>query len=53
MNSYKLLTGKVRFLVKRRFHIAFLILLRQFAKSPLFPHCQRGKLLSPSLAAGP
>jgi 23S rRNA pseudouridine2605 synthase len=30
-----------------------LILLRQFAKSPLFPLCQRGKLLSPSLAAGP
>ena len=26
-----------------------LILLRQFTKSPLFPLCQRGKLLSPSL----
>jgi len=29
---------------------ALLILLRQFTKSPLFPLCQRGKLLSPSLA---
>ena len=27
-----------------------IILLRQFIKSPLFPLCQRGKLLSPSLA---
>ena len=26
-----------------------LVLLRQFTKSPLFPLCQRGKLLSPSL----
>jgi len=30
-----------------------IILLRQFIKSPLFPLCQRGKLLFPSLAAGP
>ena len=29
--------------------ITVLILLRQFTKSPLFPLCQRGKLLSPSL----
>ena len=27
-----------------------IILLRQFIKSPLFPLCQRGKLLFPSLA---
>jgi len=29
MNSYKLLTGKVRFLVKRPFHIAFLNAIRK------------------------
>ena len=29
-----------------------IVLLRQFTKSPLFPLCQRGKLLSPSLAKG-
>ena len=29
MNSYKLLTGKVRFLVKRRFNIAFLNAIRK------------------------
>jgi len=32
------------------FRLDLLVLLRQFTKSPLFPLCQRGKLLSPSLA---